>query len=80
MSFLCTTINKEVTHQQCLNECQYVFKSSCIDRMNEAYNQALEDFEKCAIQQSLYTETEEGWSGMTIDTKTIKSIKEQLAK
>ena len=50
-------------------------------RINEikSYNQALEDFEECAIQQSLYT-AEEGWSGMTIDTKTIKSIKAQLKK
>ena len=46
----------------------------------KSYNQALEDFEKCAIQQSLYIETEEGWSGMTIDTKTIKNIKEQLRR
>lgn len=46
----------------------------------DGYNQALEDFEKCAIQQSGYMETEEGWYGMVVDTKDIKRIKEQLMK
>lgn len=46
----------------------------------DGYNQALEDFEECLIQQSGYTETEEGWSGMVVDTKEIKNIKEQLKK
>lgn len=44
MSFLCTARNKEVSYHQCINECQYFFKSGCIDKMNEAYNQALDDF------------------------------------
>ena len=47
---------------------------------NIAYNQALEDFEKCLIQQSEYMETEEGYCGMVVDTKDIKRIKEQLIK
>lgn len=50
MSFLCTTRNKEVSYYQCINECQYFFKSACIDVMNEAYNQALEDFKKELIK------------------------------
>ncbi len=50
MSFLCTTINRKVSHHQCVNECQYFFKSACIDKMNEAYNQALEDMKKELIK------------------------------
>lgn len=46
----------------------------------QGYNQALDDFEKCAIEKSIYTETEDGWSGMTVDAKTIKNIKEQLKR
>lgn len=43
MSFLCTIRNKEVSYHQCVNECQYFFKSGCIDKMNEAYNQGKAD-------------------------------------
>ena len=49
MSFLCTTINKEVDYEKCQKQCQYIFKSACIDRMNEAYNQALEDMRKAIL-------------------------------
>mgnify|MGYP003292815259 CR=1 FL=1 len=45
------------------------------DGYKDGYNQALEDFEKCLIQQS-----EEGWCGMVIDEEGIKGIKEQLIK
>lgn len=52
MSFLCMTRNKEVSYHQCINECQYFFKSACIDKMNEAYNQALEDIFDLAKQNA----------------------------
>lgn len=66
---------------ECEKECVFNSNNECwLACKNKFYNQALEDFEKCLIQQSIYTETEEGWSGMTVDEKTIKNIKEQLKK
>lgn len=51
MSFLCTVINREVDYDSCKNECQYIYKSPCIDKINEGYNQALEDFKKNLINE-----------------------------
>ena len=39
MSFLCNTINKVVDYDKCVNECQYIFKSGCVDIIKEGYNQ-----------------------------------------
>lgn len=72
MSFLCTTRDKEVSYHQCMYECQYFFKSACIGKMNESYNQALEDFEMkikecCSIVGSC-------------DFEDMAKIKEQLRR
>lgn len=64
MSFLCTTRNKEVSYHQCMNECQYFFKSACIDKMNEAYNQALEDL-KFNLEEEKKTYA---YNGHSLDT------------
>lgn len=43
MSFLCNTINKVVDYDKCINECQYIFKSGCVDKIKEGYQQGRAD-------------------------------------
>lgn len=49
----------------------------CID---EGWNDALENFLSKVLQHATYTETEEGWSGFTVETKIIEKIYEELKR
>lgn len=53
-------------------------KTNYSDGYNQGRQDAIEEFETKLIQHSIYTETEDGWVGMTVDTKRIEEIVEQL--
>lgn len=80
MSFLCTTRNKEVTYDECNKKCQYFFKIACIDKMNESYNQALEDFYNGLANELLWIKERFGDDAYTEAWCSVGCLKDNLKK